>query len=96
MHYNVSLQRFFLIASELARLSPEAEKMTGFTPEKRTTHHEMSNRAQVRQEIKVTKLKELNPFSNDGVDLVNVVIKSVIPESIRDDILRQEHCGDDT
>ena len=60
--------------------------MTGFTAEKRTTHHEMSNRAQDRQEIKVTKfkvvLKELNPFSYDGMDLVNVVI-------------RQEHCGDD-
>ena len=27
--------------------------------------------------------------------MVNVVTKSVIPESIGDDILRQEHCGDD-
>ena len=55
-HKPEALQRFFLIAPELARLSSEAVKMTGFTPEKRTGHHEMSNRAQDGQEIKVTKL----------------------------------------
>jgi hypothetical protein len=98
-HKPAALQRFFLIAPELQRLSSEAEDMAGFSPEKRTTHHEMSNRIQHRQELKVKKLKailaELNPFSYDGGDLVNVITRSVVPDTIRDDILRQERCGDD-
>lgn len=94
-----ALQRFFLIAPELQRLSSEAEKMAGFSPDKRTTHHEMSNKVYDRQEVKVKKLKavlgDLNPFSYEGGDLVNVITKSVVPDSIRDDILIQENCGDD-
>jgi len=98
-HNPAALQRFFLIAPELERLSSEAEKMAGFSPEKQTTHHEMSNIIQDRQEVKVKKLKavlkELNPFSYDGGNLVNVITKSVVPDTIRDDVLRQERCGDD-
>ena len=42
-HKPEALQRFFLIAPELARLLSEAEQMAGFTQEKQTTHQEMSN-----------------------------------------------------
>jgi len=60
--------------------------MAVLSHKKCTMHHEMFRSVQNRQEVKGQKLKtilkEVNPFSYEGVKLVNVVTKSVVPESI--------------
>jgi hypothetical protein len=38
--------------TRIERLLSEADKMAEFSPKKQTTHHEMSNRVQDRQEVK--------------------------------------------
>lgn len=57
-----AIQRFFLIAHELdlERLSSEAEKMAGFSPEIRITHHKMSKRIQDRQEVTLAMTSSKN------------------------------------
>ena len=92
-----ALTRFFLVAPELARLSGEADAMVGFTKRPAQHHHQLSEAVTRRQERMIKKLRsileESNPFKHDGDDLVNIINKTVIPEHMKTDILRQYDVG---
>lgn len=90
-----TLARFFLIAPELARLS--AETSTDMTPQSRKQHHELSKSGIERDFSRIAELKavlkESNPFQFQGDQLLNIITKSVMPQSVQMDILQREEIG---
>ena len=90
--------KFFLIAPELARLANQAKDMTGVTHEIRGKHHNLTAAVVSPEEKNITKLSNTiraftNPFSQDGADLFNLVMKVVSPEEVRDDLCNQSAIG---
>jgi len=96
-HKQSALARFFLIAPEMARLSSEAETMVGFDERSTRHHHQLSNVVTERHERMVRQLRSVlednSPFKHEGIYLVNIVNKAVLPEHVRNDILRQQEVG---
>ena len=94
-----TLARFFLIAPEMSRLSQEAEKAAGVTPQSRKQHHELSESRTQREYKRIeqleTVLKDSNPFQFQGDQLLNIISKSVMPQSVHMDILQREEKGKD-
>lgn len=90
--------KFFLIAQELARLANQAKDMAGVTHETRGKHHNLTAAVVSREEKNITKLSNTiraftNPFSQDGVDLFNLVTGVVLPEEVKDDLCNQSAIG---
>ncbi len=71
--YHKLLMQFCLIAPEMARLSAEAEFVSGMTNSSRKKHHEISPKTLLRQEDNIRKLRETlsqsNPFTSESPDL---------------------------
>lgn len=92
-----ALNRFFLIAPELARLSSEAEEMVGVAKSSHKKHHELNNAIVHRHELNIQKLKvvlqEAEPVLHEETDMVNIVNKTVLPEQAKHDVLRQIEVG---
>lgn len=86
--------KFFLIATELARLANQAKDMAGVTHEIRGKHHNLTVAVVSREDKNITKLSNTiraftDPFSHDGVDLFNLVTRVVLPEEVKDDLCTQ-------
>lgn len=70
--------------------------MAGLSRWSRKNHHDLSQSVQDHHQMNIEKLTDVlvsgdsNPFCIDGDDLVNLVTKVVIPQDIKNDILRSD------
>lgn len=95
-----SLDKYFLIAPELSNLQREFEN-TYYTGnnEKRTQHHELTGGKLSRVTQNAVKLSAVfhhhgNPFeSADEDEIYNLLTKSVMNETVANDILRRDEIG---
>ena len=95
-----SLDKYFLIAPELSNLQREFEKTycTG-NNEKRTQHHELTGGKLSRVAQNAVKLSAVfhqhgNPSeSADEDEIYNLLTKSVMNETVTNDILRRDEIG---
>ena len=95
-----SLDKYFLIAPELSNLQREFEN-TYYTGnnEKRTQHHELTGGKLSRVTQNAIKLSAVfhhhgNPFeSADEDEIYNLLTKSVMNETVANDILRRDEIG---
>ena len=90
--------RFFLVAPELARMSSDAEEMAGVACGPQEKHHEQTASVLQRTETNVQKLVDkialfTNPFSEKTTDLINLVTKAIMPNEVKEDILRAHEKG---
>ena len=86
--------KFFLIAPELTRLANQAKDVAGVTHEICGKHHNLTAAVVSREEKNINKLSNairafINPFSQDGADLFNLVTKVVLLEEVKDDLCNQ-------
>ena len=90
--------KFFLIAPELTRLANQAKDVAGVTHEICGKHHNLTAAVVSREEKNINKLSNairafINPFSQDGADLFNLVTKVVLLEEVKDDLCNQSAIG---
>ena len=81
--------RFFLISADLVQLTEEAKEMTRDSEAARKRHHELS---QANRKSKQRMLKNL-PFSCQENDIINLVTKAVMLETIKQNICLIEEVG---
>lgn len=86
--------KFFLIASELARLANQTKDMAGVRHEVRGQHHNLTAAVVSREQKNINKLSNTiraftHPFSQDGADLLSLVTKVVTPEEVKNDLCNQ-------
>ncbi|KAK3734787.1 hypothetical protein QZH41_007919 [Actinostola sp. cb2023] len=92
-----AMARWFLIAPELSRLAAEAEAMVGITTHNLTHHHDLSEAVINRYEENVKKLKEVfkasDPFLNEETELINIITKAVMPDTVKEAVLKRDEIG---
>ena len=90
--------RFFLTAPRLKCLADEAKTMVCVKTKSTEKHHSLSAQVTSRQ-LKYTEsmIFTFNNFTNhfpfEGADLINPLTKSVMEESIKEDMKRQDKIG---
>ena len=93
-----TLTRFFLAAPELARLARSVEDKASIAQAGRKHHHDLSVSSARRQQQNITQLTAVttasSPFKGESGDLVNIVTKSVMPDSVKVDILARHEAGE--
>ena len=86
-----AMARWFLIASELSRLSNEAETFAGIVSTKQTRHHDASPFVLQRYEQNVNKLRDIlmvnDPFTVADDVLMNIITKAVMPDPEKNAII---------
>ena len=93
--------RFFLRAFRLKCLTDEAKSMASVKSKSTEKHHSLSVQVTSCQ-LKYTESmistfnNFMNPFSYQGVDLINLLTKSVMEESIKQDMKWQDKILDKT
>ena len=90
--------RFFLTAPRLKCLEDEAKTMASVKTKSTEKHHSLSAQITSRQlkytESMISTFNNFtNPFSNEGADLINLLTKSVMEESIKEDMKQQDKIG---
>ena len=90
--------RFFLTAPRLNCLADEAKTIDSVKTKSTEKHHSLSAQITSRQlkytESMISTFNNFtNPFSNEGADLINLLTKSVMEESIKEDMKRQDKIG---
>ena len=92
-----AMARWFLIASELSRLSNEGEKFAGFVSTKQTRHHDASPSVLQRYEQNVNKLRDIlmvnDPFTVADDVLMNIITKAVMPDPVNVAIIQRNSIG---
>ena len=91
---------FFLLASELSRLSKQADDMVSLPSSRhRMRHHDLSTAITKRQENNIQQLRivigEENPFTSTRNDLINCVKKCVIPGDVAQEVMKSYRSGVD-
>lgn len=86
--------KFFLIASELARLANQTKDMAGVRHEVRGQHHNLTAAVVSQEQKNINKLSNTiraftHPYSQDGADLLSLVTKVVTPEEVKNDLCNQ-------
>ena len=86
-----AMARWFLIASELSRLSNEAETFAGIVSTKQTRHHCASPSVLQRYEQNVNKLRDIlmgnDPFTVADDVIMNITTKAVMPDPVKNAII---------
>ena len=90
--------KFFLIAPEMYRLAEQAKEMAGVSSKKQTRHHHHSAAVLTREDKNIHTLINtietfINPFTDEGTDVYNLVTKVVMPEKIKNDLCSQNVIG---
>ena len=92
-----AMTRWFLIASELSRLSNEAETFAGIVSTKQTRHHDASPSALQRYEQNVNKLRDIlmvnDPFTVADDVLMSIITKAVMPDTVKNAIIQRNSIG---
>ena len=90
--------RFFLTSPRLKGLADEAKTMASVKSKSIEKHHSLS--AQITScQLKHTESmistfnNFTNPFCYEGADLINLLTKSLMEESIKEDMKRQDKIG---
>ena len=89
---------FFLTAPQLKCLADEAKTLVSVKTKSTEKHHSLSAQIISRQ-LKYTENmistfnNFMNPFTNEGADLINLLTKSAMEESIKEDMKRQDKIG---
>ena len=87
---------FFLAAPELARLAEEVKIMADLSTIKVKHHYEFIEAKVKQQEKNVVDLKHTTEQFMDGCDqLINMVTKAVLPETIQEDIAKKTMFGEE-
>ena len=88
-----AMARWFLIASELSRLSNEAETFAGIVSTKQTRHHDASPSVLQRYEQNVNKLRDIlmvnDPFTVADDVLMNIITKATMPDPVKNAIIQR-------
>ena len=89
---------FFSTASRLKFLADEAKTMASVKTKSIEKHHSLSAQVTSRQlkytESMISKFNNFShPFSYEGADLINQLTNSVMEESIKEDMKRQNKIG---
>ena len=87
--------KYFLIATELARLAEQAKEMAG-TSSKKGKHHDAITSVRTRQEKNIEQLVDCinrftNPFSEETEHLFNLVTKE--KKKVKEDLSQQSVIG---
>ena len=90
--------RFFLTAPRLNCLADETKTMDSVKTKSTEKYHSLSAQITSRQlkytESMISTFNNFtNPFSNEGADLINLLTKSVMEESVKEDMKRQDKIG---
>ena len=90
--------KFFLIAPELARLAEQAKKIAEVSSKTQGHHHNLTTAVLAREEKGVAQLtatieRFTNPFSDIHTDLLNLVTKVVMPQTVKEDLCEQSEIG---
>ena len=90
--------RFFLTAPRLKCLADEAKTMASVKTKSTEKHHSLSAQVTSRQlkytESMISTFNNFtNPFSYEGADLINLLTKSVMEESIKEGMKLQDKIG---
>ena len=89
---------FFLTAPRLKCLADEAKTMASVKTKSTEKHHSLSAQVTSRQlkytESMISTFNNFtNPFSYEGADLINLLTKCVMEESIKEDMKQQDKIG---
>ena len=91
------MARWFLIASDLSRLSNEAETFAGIVSTKQTRHHDASPSVVQRYEQNVNKLRYIlmvnDPFTVADDVLMNIITKAVMLDPVKNAIIQRNFIG---
>ena len=92
------MDRYFLIAPEVAKLVDAFEQQYGMNSDIcRKQHHEITGGKLARVTKNAAKLKQVidyrDPFLSDETDFYNILTKEVIDEKISKEILERDKIG---
>ena len=90
--------KYFLIASELARLAEQAKQMAGSSSTTPKHHHTLATAVRLLQEKNIEQLTITirgftNPFLEESSDLFNLVTKVVMPKEVKRDMCQKSAIG---
>lgn len=93
--------RYAIISPELTKLTEEAEKTIGLPSKEPLAgpHHRLSKSRNEKLDLSITSLcRTFNIFGNpfeeqQTMELYNIITKHVMPEEVKNDVLRQEELG---
>ncbi len=94
-----ALDKYFLIAPELARLVKEFEQLNEIdTDERQLQHHDLTGSVQQRVFKHVRDMKDVilchgDPFTNYDNEVVNLMTQSVMPDDVKDNVVRRDQLG---
>ena len=97
-----TLDIFFLIAPELARLVNEFGELNGVSiKQQRTKHHGLVETARNRIFQNARKMQKIilsqgNPFTEQQKEIVNLMTKLVMRDEVKDIILNRDHIGQES
>lgn len=93
-------KKYFLIAPELARLAEQARQMAGASSKTPVRHHDITNAVKTREAKSIQQLSSsiqsfVNPFTEEGLDLYNLVTKVRMTKEVQKDICEQSSIGNE-
>lgn len=94
-----TLDKFFLIAPELARLVNEFGDLNGVSiKQERTKHHDLVGAARSRIFRNAEKMQNIilsqgNPFTVHQDEVVNLMTKAVMKDEVKDSIMNRDQIG---
>ena len=94
-----TLDKFFLIAPELARLVNEFGDLNGVKiKEERKKHHDLTGSARSRVFQNAEKMKHVilshgNPFTSQQDEVMNIMTRAVMKEDVKADIINRDKIG---
>ena len=96
---DATLDKFFLIAPELARLVKEFGDLNSVSvKQQRTKHHDLVGATRSRVFCNAEKMQNIimsqgNPFTDHQNDVVNLMTKAVMKDEVKENIINRDQIG---